>query len=410
MSKKKTTGKVETLLSKGVKQENGLTVFPLEIIKDFDTTLKMSWYENSDNPHSVADLLSNPEKYKPFYTGGEKEWNNFLYFALCLKNVRGGLTKEEVRKIKQLEKKLSKTVIERLHKQPRNLLKSIAKNIGNTTESPSLYSLPMPTETDQGGALDTLKSEISKTAAALSLYLIQLYQENDNKPLEISNLAPLCEQFNCNNYRLKIYLLFLGGYTYPIIDRDETTKELIITSEQMFKIEFRYSKEAADKYKEGGDTPERYGTQLVNFIKDEPLKKVVIQPNERFIRGIEGRGLGNILTVSDKLIGLIQELTDIATKLLSYSSSNKPSHKIGEDNLIDHLGLKKQLKAQGRPRVRATILKGLQELKDKGHIKNYNFEEDRGLFSWSYTDKYVRFKEGKKGKTPPAKEGGEGVR
>jgi hypothetical protein len=292
------------------------------------------------------------------------------------------------------------TVIERLHKQPRNLLKTVAQRIGNTTETLGVFTLP---ET-LGASENIVKDELSKNTGALALYLMQLYQQNNNKDLEIVNLAPLSEKLNCNNHRLKLFLLYLGGYTYPIVDKDEKTKELILTNEQLFKIEFRYNQAVADKYEvKGGEIQgvERVGNSLVNFIKDEPISKVIIKPSERFIRALEGKGLGNILTVNDTFVSLILELTDIATKILTYSSSNRPSQKIVEDNLIKHLGLTKQIKKQGKPRVRATILKGLKELMDKGHIKNYNYEDSTAIYSFTYSDKYVKFKENKRKKKEP---------
>lgn len=298
--------------------------------------------------------------------------------------------------------------VERLHKQPRNLLKTVAQRISNTTDEPTLFTLPQKVE-PVGGAIGELKEEISKNTGALAFYLIQKYQENNSKSLEITNLNAIAEVMNCNNYRLKLYLLYLGGYVYPIVDRDERTKELVLTNEQLFKIEFRYSKQIADKYSVNNrgeiQGVERIGNNLLNFIKDEPLDRVVITPSSRFIKALEGKGLGNILTVNNKFVGLILELTDIATKILSYSSSNRPSQKIAEDNLIKHLGLTKQIKKQGKPRVRATILKGLQELQDKEHIKSYSYEEATGMYSYNYSDKYVRYKEAKRYK----KEGGEGV-
>jgi hypothetical protein len=287
--------------------------------------------------------------------------------------------------------------IDKLHKQPRSLLKTVAQRISNTTEEPTLFTIPQKVE--PGGAISNLKEEISKNTGALAFYLIQLYQQNGNNPLEINNLSPLTEVMNCNNYRLKLYLLYLGGYVYPIIDKDEVTKELVLSNELLFKIEFRYSKKVADKYsvKEGEiQGVERIGNNVLNFIKDEPLDRVIITPSERFIKALEGKGLGNILTVNNKFVGLILELTDIATKILTYSSSNKPNQKIAEDNLVKALGLTKQIKTQGKPRVRATILKGLQELKDKEHIKSYSYEEATGMYSFIYSDKYVRHKENKK--------------
>ena len=291
--------------------------------------------------------------------------------------------------------------VDKLHKQPRNLLKTVGQNIGNTTEAPTLFTLPQKVEAG-GGAIGDLKEEISKNTGALAFYLIQKYQENNSKPLIIDNLNTIAEVMNCNNYRLKLYLLYLGGYVYPIIDKDERTKELVLSNELLFKIEFRYNPKIAEKYSMSPKGEilgvERIGNNLLNFIKDEPLDRVVITPNERFINALEGKGLGNILTVNNKFVGLILELTDIATKILCYSSSNQPSHKIKEDNLIKHIGLTKQVKKQGRPRVRANILKGLQELQDKGHIKKYAFEELTEIYSYTYSDKYVKFSEGKKGK------------
>lgn len=294
--------------------------------------------------------------------------------------------------------------VEKLHKQPRSLLKTVGQSISNTTEAPGLFTLPQKVEPG-GGAIGELKEEISKNTGALAFYLIQKYQENNGKPLEINNLTSIAEVMNCNNYRLKLYLLYLGGYVYPIIDKDERTKELVLTNEQLFKIEFRYSKQIADKYsvneREDIQGVERIGNNLLSFIKDEPLDRVIITPSQRFIKALEGKGLGNILTVNNKFVGLILELTDIATKILCYSSSNQPSCKIKEDNLVKHLGLSKQTKTQGRPRVRATILKGLQELQERGHIKNYSYEEATEMYSYTYSDKYVRFKGNKKGKKDP---------
>jgi hypothetical protein len=281
-----------------------------------------------------------------------------------------------------------------LHKQPRNLLKTLAKGIGNSGEELTLFTMPQT----EGG----IKEEISKNTGALAFYLIQLYQQNNSKPLEIpkGKLSPISRVMNCNNYRLKIYLLYLGGYNYPIIDKNDTG-ELIVKTDKLFDIEFVYSQKVADKYSVNNGQikgVERIGTEILTFIKNEELDRVIITPNSRFIKALEGKGLGNILTANDKFVGLILELSDIATKILTYSSSNKPSQKIGEESLVKHLGLIKQVKKQGMPRVRGTILKGLQELKDKGHIRSYSFEEATRMYSFNYTNKFVQYSEGKKGK------------
>ena len=166
----------------------------------------------------------------------------------------------------------------------------------------------------------------------------------------------------------------------------------------MFTIEFHYGEKVAKKYHiENNEIQgaQRIGTNLMNFIKNEPVESITITPKPRFISALQGKGLGNILTVNDKFVGLILQLTDIATKILTYSSSNRQNHTIEEDNFIAHLGLQKQLINQSRPRVRETILKGLEELKTKRHIKSYSFNEITRMYKYTVSEEYVRHKEKK---------------
>ena len=282
--------------------------------------------------------------------------------------------------------------IDKLHKQPRSYLKTVGKLVGNTTDKPTLFTVP-EVKDESGG--NFLREVISRNTAILGNYLLQLWQQNSGgEELVISNLSPIAEMMNNSNYEIKIYLLYLGGYVYPIIDKDKDG--LTLTTEQLFKIKFRYSSKVADKYKAGNFT--EIGSGLTKFIKDEPIDSIEITPSPLFIKALEGKGLGNVLVVNDKFVKIALSLTDIAYKIFTYSASNKPSQKIAEDNLVKHLGLEKQIKTQGRPRVRATILKGLQELQDKEHIKSYSYEDATGMFLFTYSDKYVRHQELKKGK------------
>ena len=283
--------------------------------------------------------------------------------------------------------------VDKLHKQPRSYLKTTAKLVGRATDETTLFSLP-EIKKDSEGYLP--REVISRNTAILGNYLLQLWQQSGGDELVINNLSPIGEAIGVNNFEIKIYLLYLGGYVYPIIDRD-ISGGLTITTEQLFKIEFKYSKAVADKYKDGGYT--EMGSGLTKFIKDEPVDKIIIKPSPLFIKALEGKGLGNVLVANDKFVKLALSLeTDIAYKILSYSGSNKPTQKIAEDNLVKHLGLEKQIKTQGKPRVRATILKGLQELQDKEHINSYSYEEATGMYNFTYSDKYIKHSEGKKNK------------
>lgn len=283
-----------------------------------------------------------------------------------------------------------------LHKQPRSYLKTVSKLVGNSTDEPGFFSFP-EAKTESGG--EFMRSVISRNTAILGNYLLQLWQQSGKEDLVINNLSPLAEMMGNSNYEIKIYLLYLGGYTYPIIDRDEGGG-LTLTTEQLFKIQFKYSKKVAGKYeidKKTGDPlgATMVGSELAKFIKDEPIDRIIVTPNRIFINAIEGKGLGNVLVINDKYVKLALDLTDIAFKILSYSASNKPRQKIAEDNLVKHLGLEKQIKKQGRPRIRATILKGLQELQDKGHIKKYSFDDNTGIYLFTYSSKYIKHSEQK---------------
>jgi len=280
---------------------------------------------------------------------------------------------------------------ERHYKQPRALLKTAAKLVGKASE-PTLFSLAPPiTEPGQG---DFLREVISKNTAILAYHLMDLYERSRQPTLVIRNLSSIAETLNNTNYEIKIYLLHLGGYTYPVLDINEEGG-ISLAIEQLFKVEFRYSKEIKEKFSTGELT--LVGTDLAQFIKDEPVDSIHITPNQRFIDARGGKGLGNVL-VNEKIVKLALGVTDIAFKILSYSASGKPAQAIAEDNLIVHLGLEKQVKTQGRPRIRQTILKGLQELKDWEHITSYSYEEDTSLYRFTYSEKYVSHKDHKREK------------
>lgn len=280
----------------------------------------------------------------------------------------------------------------KLHKQPRGYLKTTAKYVGKATNEPTLFTLPVvkpETAPESGG--NFYREVISKNTAILGNYLLQLWQQRGSgeDELVINNLSSIADIMGNNNYEIKIYLLYLGGYVYPIIDKDERGR-LTLTTEQLFKIQFKYSQAVANKYKAGSFT--EIGSGLTKFIRDEPIDCITVKPSPLFIKAIEGRGLGNVLVVNDEFVKLALRLTDIAYKILTYSASNKPAQKIAEDNLVKHLGLEKQLKTQGRPRVRTTILRGLQELQDNGHIKSYSYEDSTAMYLFTYSSKFIKHK------------------
>jgi hypothetical protein len=309
-------------------------------------------------------------------------------------------SQSNLKKQKELEKKeaeLTKKENSKLHKQPRGYLKTTARLVGKSTSEPTLFSLPTLPETKEKEEGNLVRDVISKNTAILGHYLLQLWQESGEKDLKIYNLTPVSEMMGVNNHELKIYLLYLGGYTYPIVDKD--SDGLTLTVEQLFKVQFKYGRTVSEKYTSGGIN--KVGTTFASFIKDEPIEHIIVTPNSLFLNAMKGQGLGTVLAVNDKFVKMVLSLTDIAYKICSYSASNRPTQKIEEKKLVTHLGLEKQTKTQGKPRVRATILKGFQELEDKGHIKDYFFDEEKEMYSFTYSDRYIKHQHRKRDAIEP---------
>jgi len=274
---------------------------------------------------------------------------------------------------------------EKLHRQPRNYLKTAAMLVAKNTNGDTLFTVPQ-LKLDESS--DINRQELSKNTIILGQLLLKLYQESGQEELEIKNLSLLAKKMNNTNYEIKMYLLNLGGYTLPILDKNQ--KGFTLSIELLFNIKFQYSKKTEEKHMKG--ETEIIGTKYAQIIKNEPLESVIIKPNIKFIKALDGEGLGNVLT-TDGYFALALSLTPIAYKILCYSSSNRPSQTIGEKNLIKHLKLEKQVSAQGKTRIRATILKALKELQDKGHINSYSFKQLTEMYSYTYSDKYIKHSE-----------------
>jgi hypothetical protein len=275
---------------------------------------------------------------------------------------------------------------EKLHKQPRAYLKTTSKLVGRDTTNPTLFTMP--------DILDLTSTQhrdvISKNTAILGHKLLYLMQQTKSPELElVGYLNRLSEEFGVSKQEIKNYLLYLGGYVYPITDIDQNTGKLTMTTEQLFKVKFTYSKKVAERnYK-------KVGTNKTAYLINEQAESIIITPNPIFIKALEGGGLGNVLVKNNEWIELAQSLTETGYKLLSYTTSNRNTWTINEDSLIRDIKLSDQVKKQGRPRVRETILKAFEELKLKGHFKEYTFIEETGMYSYTCSNKFVKHSEKK---------------
>ena len=275
---------------------------------------------------------------------------------------------------------------EPLNKTPRSYFKTAAKLVGRD-RGPDLF-----TSTDGIEIIQELarKDVMSRNTAILGHWILNKIAESKEDTLVIRNLAELSDTLNNSNYEIKTYLLNLGGYTWPIVDSQGG--ELTITVEQLFHVQFAYHSSIANQYEAGELSSVRRGGLVI--IKNKPFKEIRITPNKKFMEAIRGKGLKYVFTTS-KFLELSLRLSEIAFKILYLTASNRPKHDIGEDKLITQLGLERLVKSQGKPRVRKMLLQALDELREEGHIKEYAYEEDRNIFRFTYSRKYVKHADGR---------------
>jgi len=274
---------------------------------------------------------------------------------------------------------------EKTHKQPRELLKTLASKIGHT---PNLYTQATFLE----GDLIQLEN-LSKNTAILAMQIVRDMQaqgtvKGDTMELVITNLSEYARKLGEQPEDIKKSLTALGGYAYGITFLDEETKELVITADLLFRVEFRYAQETLKS-----TTVKKYGTAFSSFILREPVQRVVIQLNKKLAASLAHRqkktplGLGGVL-VTEAFITSQKTLSDMAAKILNFTASNHPRYSIAWEKLYRHLELTKQAKTQGRPRIQQRITLALQELKELGHLKSYEIE-GTGI-KLEYTDTLVK--------------------
>jgi len=295
---------------------------------------------------------------------------------------------------------------ERLHKQPRGLLKTSGSSVGRDKESVSLFSLQTYDD-----SINPTKYILSRNTSITAHYLMDLWQinqKNDAGYYVINNLSEIAKPLNIIPQELKNYIAYLSAYYYPVIKKEKTEKgktRISISNDFLFSVKWNFLLKDSEYDKIRSDD-EKVGTRLSYYLKNVPIESIEIKPNPYFIEELEGRGLGNIL-VSDDFLAFSQGLSDIAYKIFSLSGSNKPHFKIGFKKLIGkkYLNLESQLygvkndrgkrirAGKGKPHILEKIKDGFIELKDKGHIKSWSYEEDTDFFIWEYTNKIFKHKE-----------------
>jgi len=296
-----------------------------------------------------------------------------------------------------------------LNKQPRGYLKTSAKSVAKDTSKTSFFKVP-----HFDNEINPFKEAFSKKTAITGNLLIALWQarKDDKNILKITNLSEIARLLDVTVQELKLYLVYLGGYQRPItkleIIKEPGKKEkriLSTYSDKIFYIKFKFVLQDGEK-EEDFNNDFRVGTSYLNFIKDRDIESVEVIPALSLQEELKGGGLGNVL-VDDSFIAFCLGLSDLAYKLFCLSSSNKPNFTITFDKLVGakYLNLEEQIKGTynkagkrikagiGRPKMLNRIKDALDELKNKGHLQEWSYNEETELFRWTYTDKYIKHKE-----------------
>jgi len=289
-----------------------------------------------------------------------------------------------------------------IHRQSRSFLKTAARDVGKETKQVSLFKTPI-----YDNNVDPYKQTLSKNTAITGQLLIRLWQKNKdhNGVYTIKNLSQIAKILGITPQDLKIYLIYLGGYQYPVTTFNKEKRILSTYSDKLFYIKFNCR--LKDNETEDSITNDyRTGTPYSSFIKDRDIESIDIMPSKSIMDSLQGKELGNIL-VSDNFVAFSLGLSDMAYKLFCFSGSNKPTFKIGFNKLIAERGLnlekqvfgtynkqgKRVSAGQGKKRVLDTFISGLIELKEKGHLTEWGYNEVTDQFSWTYTNQIIKHKE-----------------
>lgn len=296
-----------------------------------------------------------------------------------------------------------------IHRQSRSHLKTTARLVGRDTDGErSLFDLPRYVED-----ANPLKRTISKNTAITGQLLIALWQrDKDEKGVyTIKNLTDLSRVIGVTPQEIKIYLLYLGGFQYPVVKLGEPNKNgrriLSLYHEKLFYIKFNFLLNPGETEK-SFTSDDKIGTNYLSFIRDRDIESVEVMPSPTYKAEIESKEntLGNIL-VDDSFVAFSLGLSDLAYKIFCFSGSNRPHFHITFDKLIAerHINLEKQVhgeknkagklirKGQGKARVLQRIKEALAELVEKGHLTSWEYCDNKDAFKWTYSDKIFRHKE-----------------
>ena len=123
-----------------------------------------------------------------------------------------------------------------LHKQARGYMKTTASLVGkDMSEERTLFDLP---RFDSDTRL--YREVLSKNTAITGHHCLALWQRHKDERgiYRITNLTQFANSLQTTPQELKIYLIYLGGYQYPIVKFNKEKRLLSIYHDKLFYIRF----------------------------------------------------------------------------------------------------------------------------------------------------------------------------
>ena len=153
-----------------------------------------------------------------------------------------------------------------IHLLPRSYLKTVAALVGRDRKTKSLHVNPIYCDN-----LQPTKQKLSKNSAILGALLIQDWQRSrtENGHLCITNMSDLARRLKTTPQELKIFLLNLGGFGYPLrhlSHKNQSKRTLEVTEGLLFGVNF-VGYNGWSSYNEDY----RIGTRHAFYIKNERI-------------------------------------------------------------------------------------------------------------------------------------------
>lgn len=280
------------------------------------------------------------------------------------------------------------------HRQSRQVLSQISKTIAPIYQGPDIFSQPKYFDKlMEGPESNTMTIRCAKLIIELGKNIskpnpVGRYDQEQNIFI-LDNLGQLSKELDISPDKLKTALIGLCSFPYPHLYQNNHG-EVVEEYSKLFSVRFIYDEKTMEK-KYGvveidGDryyNAPRIGTKQANYIANERAKRIEIIPHQKIIEAINKGANGGYITTSDDITTISKDLSVTELQLLTYIGSKPKNYRAKMSNVVKDLNMADQIKKQGKPRIYSKILDGLETLKTKRVISDYEYNTKTEVVSWT---------------------------